>query len=84
MILIYMPVYNEVRFIENSIISVLNQSHHDFKFIISDNHSTDGTSEIINKYRAIDSRIVSISPPKFLSSIEHVDHLHENILINED
>jgi glycosyltransferase involved in cell wall biosynthesis len=79
-----MPVYNEVRFIENTIISVLNQSYHDFKLIISDNHSTDGTDEIIKKYKAIDSRIAPISPPRFLSSIEHVDHLQNNILINEN
>jgi glycosyltransferase involved in cell wall biosynthesis len=52
-----MPVYNEDRFIEEAIISVLNQDYKNFELIISDNASTDQTKEICLKYSEKDSRI---------------------------
>jgi glycosyltransferase involved in cell wall biosynthesis len=70
-ILVYTGVYNEVAFIERTIRSVLNQSHVDFDFFISDNHSTDGSAELIRRFASADSRIKVISPPSFLSSLDH-------------
>ena len=53
--------YNSRLTIENTIVSVLNQSHSDLEYIIIDGNSTDGTKEIIEKYK---SRIdVFISEP---------------------
>jgi glycosyltransferase involved in cell wall biosynthesis len=52
-----MPVYNEERFIEQAIISILNQDFKNFELIISDNASTDQTKEICLKYSKKDSRI---------------------------
>jgi glycosyltransferase involved in cell wall biosynthesis len=50
-------VYNDVNNIRNTILSVLNQSYTDFEYIIVDGASTDGTIDIINSFRTIDSRI---------------------------
>ena len=47
---IVMPAYNQVRFIERSILSVLNQDYPNLQFIIMDGGSTDGTLNVIRKY----------------------------------
>jgi glycosyltransferase involved in cell wall biosynthesis len=52
-----MPIYNELKYIEQTIESVLNQEFRDFQLIISDNASTDITLSICQKYAAQDSRI---------------------------
>lgn len=59
-----MPVYNDIGFIEDSLKSVLNQSFEDFEFVISDDCSTDGCSEICLKYAQLDSRIKYIRQEK--------------------
>ena len=48
---IIMPSYNQVEFIEKSILSVLNQDYKNFELIIIDGGSNDGTIEIIKKYQ---------------------------------
>jgi glycosyltransferase involved in cell wall biosynthesis len=47
---IVMPTYNQVHFIERSILSVLNQNYPNLQFIIMDGGSTDGTLDVIGKY----------------------------------
>ena len=47
---IVIPSYNKVDFIEQSILSVLNQNYPNIELIIIDGGSTDGTVEIIKKY----------------------------------
>jgi Glycosyl transferase family 2 len=47
---IVMPAYNQVKFIERSILSILNQNYPNLQFIIMDGGSTDGTLDIIRKY----------------------------------
>ncbi len=50
-------VYNGERFLRGCLDSFLNQTFRDFELIISDNASTDRTSEICREYAARDSRI---------------------------
>jgi len=52
-------VYNNVRDIERTIKSVLNQTHKNIEYIIIDGKSTDGTLEVIEKYKTHISKIVS-------------------------
>ena len=61
-----MPNYNGEKYIEEAIISILNQSYTHFEFIILDDCSTDNSFEIISKYSKKDSRIKAIKNSKNL------------------
>jgi glycosyltransferase involved in cell wall biosynthesis len=52
-------VYNNVRDIERTILSVLTQTYLNIEYIIVDGASTDGTLRIINRYRNIITKIIS-------------------------
>lgn len=70
-----MPVFNDVDFIEESLLSLLNQSFENFKLIISDDSSSDGSQLICEKYAGIDSRIVYIRQPKNLGISKNMEFL---------
>ncbi|MES2417334.1 MAG: glycosyltransferase family 2 protein [Bacteroidota bacterium] len=44
-------VYNNVKDIERTMLSVLNQTYEHIEYIVIDGASTDGTTELIDKYR---------------------------------
>jgi glycosyltransferase involved in cell wall biosynthesis len=75
-----MLVFNEERHLASAIESVLNQNFTNFRLIISDNHSTDSSPKIIEKYRKKDSRILAVSPPNHCASIEHASYVCDEIL----
>lgn len=52
-------VYNNVRDIERTLLSVLNQTYTAIEYIVIDGASTDGTLDIIKKYQDKIARIVS-------------------------
>lgn len=54
---VIMPAYNVEKYITMAIDSVLNQTMSDFELIIINDGSTDKTGEIIERYKAKDSRI---------------------------
>jgi len=56
-VFIGMPVYNGERFINEAIISLLNQSFQDWKLFISDDCSNDNTGKIVQEFTKMDTRI---------------------------
>lgn len=60
---VLMSCYNAVRWLDEAITSILNQTFKDFEFVIIDDGSTDETLKIINSYADNDDRIVVISKP---------------------
>jgi len=54
---IVMPVYNQVKYVAESICSVLGQTVTDFELVIVDDGSLDGSLEVCETYAEIDPRI---------------------------
>ncbi len=48
---VIIPNYNHARFLDERILSVLNQTYQNFELIILDDKSTDNSVEVINKYK---------------------------------
>lgn len=57
---IIMATYNGAKYIENQILSILQQTHKDWNLYIHDDGSSDNTVNIIRKYAKLDSRIFFI------------------------
>ena len=53
-----MSAFNCENTVEKSINSILSQTYENFEFLISDDDSSDNTSEIIKKMQKNDSRII--------------------------
>jgi len=52
-----LPVYNGERHLREAIESILAQSFADFRLLVSDNASTDGTEDIVRAFAARDTRV---------------------------
>jgi len=48
---VIIPNYNHARFLDERILSILNQTYQNFELIILDDKSTDNSVEVINKYK---------------------------------
>ena len=68
---VVMPVYNAEPYVADAIRSILTQSLEDFEFIIIDNGSTDGSSQIIRSFTDPRIRVVTnpvnVGPPPALN-----------------
>ncbi|MCU8069540.1 glycosyltransferase [Shewanella oncorhynchi] len=88
---ILMATYNGALFIENQILSLLQQTYKNWVLLIHDDGSSDQTINVINKYEAIDSRIRLIKDSiiqqgvgkNFLSLVKHV-HTKYAIFCDQD
>jgi glycosyltransferase involved in cell wall biosynthesis len=66
-----MPVYNGDRFIEEAIESVLTQTYQDWELHISDNNSTDKTTEICKKFALKDDRITYVKQDENIGAVNN-------------
>src|SRR5690349_17018230 len=67
------PVYNNERFIAQTLDSVLAQTQPDFEAILTDEHYTDGTVAVIKRFS--ESRIKLIENPKSLGMMGNFDYV---------
>jgi glycosyltransferase involved in cell wall biosynthesis len=49
---VVVPIYNQAGFIRDTVESVLRQDHQNIELVLSDDGSTDGTSEVLREYAA--------------------------------
>jgi glycosyltransferase involved in cell wall biosynthesis len=63
-----LPVYNGGRYLAKSFDALLGQSYGDFELIVSDNASTDDTSDICRDYESRDARIRYYRQPRNIGS----------------
>ncbi len=54
---VLLPVFNDERYLEEALLSILKQSFTDFEIIAIDDGSTDSSLAMLNSYAAIDDRI---------------------------
>lgn len=54
---VVMPVYNAAKTLERAIVSILSQDFGDFEFVMIDDASNDGSTDIIREFARQDSRI---------------------------
>lgn len=70
---IIIPIYNEEKYLESCIKSILNQTYTDFECILVDDGSSDNSSKICDEYALQDTRIVVIhSEHKGVSSARSI------------
>ena len=65
---VIMPMYNEEKYLSQSIESILNQTFKDFEFIIIDDYSKDNSIEIVESYK--DKRIKLIKNKENLGTVK--------------
>lgn len=75
---VILSVYNDVKHIEKSIKSILNQSYKDFELLVMDDGSTDGTAEVLHMLAKQDKRIFLYRNDENLGLTKSL-----NILINK-
>jgi hypothetical protein len=62
---VIIPVRNRAKTIADAVDSVLKQkTRFEFNLIVVDNHSTDGTSDLLAKLAAKDSRVIHVKPKR--------------------
>ena len=64
MLTVSTPCYNHGKYLEEAILSVLNQSYSDFKYVLVNDGSTDDSLDIMRAYEKLDDRIEVIDQPK--------------------
>lgn len=68
---ILLAVYNGERYLAPFLDSLLAQSHGDFRLVVSNNMSSDGTEAILDGYRGrLSDRLLVLPPPRELLSAE--------------
>lgn len=76
---ILLATYNGGEYITEQIDSILNQTHKEFRLLISDDGSTDETREILNKYKQKDNRIEVFMQEKNLGVVKNFEFLLKKV-----
>jgi glycosyltransferase involved in cell wall biosynthesis len=70
-VLVLFPIYNGEKTMRDSLDCIANQDYADFRAVIVDNRSTDGTAEIARAYCERDPRFQVLTQETHLSAVEN-------------
>lgn len=76
---VLMATYNGEKYLREQMDSILEQSFGDFRLLVSDDGSMDGTREILNEYVGKDSRVVVFLQNKNLGSTKNFEFLMRKV-----
>lgn len=76
---ILLATYNGERYLRQQIDSILNQTNSNFRLIISDDKSSDGTADILKEYEKKDSRIKVFIQENNLGYIKNFEFLLKQV-----
>ena len=71
LVAVVVPVYNGAEFLRECLDSVLRQTYRNWRLIIVDNSSTDGSREIAAEFAGRDERVQLVACDTFLSQVEN-------------
>lgn len=74
---VYIPVYNDISFLPDAVTSVLTQQDVDVEVIVSDNASTDGTSEWLAKAASDEPRLIVHRNRENLGMLNNINRFRE-------
>lgn len=69
LISVLLPCYNAEMYVEEAIVSILNQTYTNFELIVINDCSSDGTRDILLKFQKQDSRIILVENEKNLGLV---------------
>jgi glycosyltransferase involved in cell wall biosynthesis len=78
------PFHNTASYLAECIESVLGQSETDFEYLLVDNCSSDGSTEIAERYARADARIRMFRRPQVLSQVQNYNGALEQISANAE
>tara|TARA_B100000965_G_scaffold406839_1_gene449443 strand:+ start:8977 stop:10218 length:1242 start_codon:yes stop_codon:yes gene_type:complete len=70
---ILIPTYNKAKYLSYTIESILSSDYKDFELVISDDHSTDNTNEVLDSID--DDRVKILKPPIKLTQTKNYEFL---------
>ena len=70
---ILIPTFNKCEYLNYTLKSILQNDYEDFEVIVSNDHSTDGTEELLFKIK--DPRVKVIKPPVKLTQAKNYEYL---------
>jgi glycosyltransferase involved in cell wall biosynthesis len=73
------PFYNTAAYLAECIESVIRQTYHHWEYVLVDNQSTDGSSDLALSYAARDPRIRVVRNPAFLTQVQNYNRALEQI-----
>lgn len=76
-LIVLVPVFNEEKYIEKTLLSLKSQDFDDVSFIVSDNKSTDDTWNICKKITKDDPRFILIQQTKNIGAGKNIDFLYD-------
>jgi len=76
-VIIGVPVYNEAKFLQQTLESIQAQTHKDFAVLISDNASTDDTQAICERLTSQDPRFIYFRHEKNIGAAGNFDFLRQ-------